>query len=139
MKALLLNLFTLCSLLCLGACAPPGKVQKHDPKALSEISVAYLKATTALNRPPKEASELKPYLEAGKEVEQLLTSPNDNKPFVILWGTDPRTGMSLKPLVIGYEKTGLGGVRCVFTAMGVMLMEDADFTQANFPPGHKPE
>ena len=41
---------------------------------------------------------------------------------MILWGTDQRTGMDVKPLVIGYEKNGKGGMRMVFTAMGVMTM-----------------
>ena len=68
----------------------------------------------------------------------MFTSVRDGEPFVIIWGTDPRTGMELKPQVIGYEKEGRGGNRFVFTAMGVMQMTDGDFEEANFPPGHKP-
>jgi hypothetical protein len=46
--------------------------------------------------------------------------------------------MDLKPLVIAYEKEGQGGVRFVFTAMGVMTMGPDEFKEANFPQGHKP-
>lgn len=111
-------------------------VRPANAEGLKTVSNAYLQATTKLNRAPKSLDELKPYLPSGTDPNGLLTSPNDGEPYVILWGTDPRAGMDLKPLVIGYEKNGKGGSRFVFTAMGVMQMTDADFKEARFPPGH---
>jgi len=117
-----------------GAHAP----QTSDPGPLNSLSAAYMRATSKLNRPPKDAEELKAHLASGETIDKLLTSPNDNQPYVILWGADPRSGMDLKPLVIAYEKEGKGGVRFVFTAMGVSLMGSEEFKEANFPQGHKP-
>ena len=98
----------------------------------------YQQATQKTGQPPAKQEDLVPYLPAGKSIDELLKSPTDGQAYVILWGTDPRTGMELKPLVIGYEKQGKSGARFVFTAMGVSLMSDSDFKGANFPPGHKP-
>lgn len=130
----------LCQLLMTSVgCAPRLKqTQAHDAGPLIELSNAYRQATEKLNRAPTSAEELQPYLAQGKDVTSLLTSPADGEPYVILWGTDPREGMDLKPLVIGYEKKGLGGTRFVFTAMGVSLMAEKDFQSAKFPAGHKP-
>jgi hypothetical protein len=72
-------------------------------------------------------------------VNQLLISPNDGQPLVILWGTDPRPDQDPSPLVIGYEKNGKWGQRFVFHTMGVVQMTSADFARARFPGGHQPE
>ncbi len=111
-----------------------GEVQEN----LTTLAKAYTQATQQNNRAPTGIADLKPFLPKDVPDEKLLNSARDGQPFVILWGTDPRTGMDLKPLVIGYEKSGVGGRRMVFTAMGVMTMTDADFAEARFPPGHKP-
>lgn len=105
---------------------------------LSVLANAYQQATEKNNQPPQSAEDLKPFLPADADPNKLLVSVRDGQPFVIVWGADPRTGMDLKPMVIGYEKNGKGGTRMVYTAMGVMTMADADFAEANFPPGHKP-
>ena len=110
----------------------------HVAGPLMELATAYQRATHKLDRAPKDADELKPFLDEGKEVGSLLRSPADGEEYVILWGTDPRAGMALKPLVIGYEKKGMDGTRFVFTAMGVSLMSEKDFQNARFPEGHKP-
>jgi len=122
----------------LGGCSSDAPVQTQDSGPLRELAQAYVEATHALQRAPSSADELKPYLAAGKNVEELLTSPTDGKPYVVVWGADPRTGMDLKPLVIGYEQQGANGSRFVFTAMGVMLMTNEDFKEAKFPAGHSP-
>ncbi|MFO0902253.1 MAG: hypothetical protein U0939_04590 [Pirellulales bacterium] len=126
------------ALVLVGCSGGGGTPQASNAGPLNSLSAAYLRATAKLNRPPKDAAELQAHLGAGEKLESLLTSPNDNQPYVILWGADPRSGMDLKPLVIAYEKEGQGGVRFVFTAMGVMTMGAEDFKEANFPQGHKP-
>lgn len=117
---------------------PEGK-QKRDSGPLSELAKYYNQATNQLNRAPKSPDELKPLLPPDKDVNSLLNCPVDNEPYVIIWGTDPREGMDLKPLVIGYEAKEYDGSRFVFTAMGVMLMESEDFKTAKFPAGHTPK
>ena len=114
------------------------KVEGQVGENLSTIANAYQQATVKNNRPPSGPDELKPFLPANQDSDTLFRSIRDHEPFVIIWGTDPRAGMDLKPLVIGYEKQGQGGTRMVFTAMGVMTMEDHGFAAARFPAGHKP-
>lgn len=120
-------------------CSKAEQTQNRDSGPLTQIAKAYVEATNSLNRPPLTIDDIKPHLPAGTDPSTLLNSPTDGKPYVIIWGTDPRQGMDLKPLVIGYEQEGSGGARFVFTAMGVSLMGDADFKEAKFPPGHTPQ
>jgi hypothetical protein len=122
----------------LAGCGDAPRVQKGTGEKLEQFSAVYRAATEKLRRPPANAEELKPFLSPGQSLEPLLTSPNDNQPHVVIWGTDARAGMELKPLVIAYEKEGSGGNRFVMTAMGVFLMGPEDFKEANFPSGHKP-
>ena len=105
---------------------------------LSTIADAYQLATEKNRQPPKGPDDLKPFLPQDVDQDTLFRSVRDGEPFVIIWGTDPREGMDIKPLVIGYEKEGKGGDRYVFTAMGVMQMTDDDFAEARFPSGHNP-
>lgn len=134
-----LNLFAFAVLVSMAiGCSQTLTQEGHDSGPLTSLSKAYLKATQGLNRPPKSPDELAKFLDPGVSVESLLKSPADGQPYVILWGTDARTGMELKPLVVGYEAQGKNGNRFVFTAMGVMFMSNEDFKTANFPPGHKP-
>lgn len=135
----LVGVLLLIALAALDGCSGTTQSPTSDPGPLNELSAAYRQATAQLNRPPKSADELQPHLAQGKDVNNLLTSPNDGQPYVILWGTDIRTGMDLKPLVVGYEKQGTNGARFVFTVMGVMLMGPEEFKEANFPPGHTPQ
>ena len=111
---------------------------KQVSQNLNTIATAYRAATEKNKRPPKGPEELKPFLTNVTDQTGLFRSARDGEPFVIIWGTDPRTGLELKPLVIAYEKKGKGGDRFVFSVMGVTQMEAADFAAANFPPGHKP-
>lgn len=120
-------------------CSPSAPTQTRDSGPLSQIAKAYVEATNKLNRPPLSIEDLTPHFPPGTDANSLLNSPTDGKPYVIIWGTDPRQGMDLKPLVIGYEAEGMGGARFVFTAMGVSLMGDADFKEAKFPTGHTPQ
>ncbi len=105
---------------------------------LTTIAKAYFRAMETNRRPPSGPEDLKPFLPRDAAQDSLFRSARDGQPFVIVWGTDPRGGMDLKPLVIGYEKVGKDGDRMVFTAMGVMTMTDKSFAEANFPKGHKP-
>ncbi len=134
----LLCMVTIVALGLAAGCGGPVRVQKGEAGPLNEFGTVYRQATDKLGRPPKSVEELAANAPAGKDVNSLLKSPNDNQPYVVVWGADPRSGMQLKPLVIAYEKEGLSGVRFVYTAMGVMLMGPDEFKEANFPQGHTP-
>ncbi|HJN08074.1 MAG TPA: hypothetical protein QF564_05235, partial [Pirellulaceae bacterium] len=88
---------------------------------------------------PKTRAELAKHLPQGSNVEQLFVSPRDDKPFVVVWGTDLNKMMTNpEPVVYGYEVDGADGRRFVLTTMGVMEMTDEDFAAASFPAGHSP-
>ena len=124
-----------------------GDEQPLDPakvEHLQQIQQAYMKAAQDMRRPPQDREELKNYLPADVNMDELFRSEIDGQEYVIIWGTDPFTPPDLfsspepKPIVIGYEKEGKDGQRYVFLANGVVQMDDARFAQANFPPGHNP-
>lgn len=105
---------------------------------LTTLANAYIRATDKNGKPPKGPEDIKPFFPQGTDLEKAFRSARDGEPFVIIWGTNPREGMDLKPMVIGYEKNGAAGTRMVFTAMGVMTMTHASFREARFPAGHSP-
>ena len=121
---------------CSGPVAQP-KIEDVQEN-LSVVAKAYLEAAQKNKKPPMGVADIKPFLPKDADMEKVMRSARDGEPFVIIWGTDPQTGMDVNPLVVGYEKKGKGGKRVVFTVMGVVERTDADFGKANFPPGHKP-
>ena len=86
------RLACLLALVALAGCSSGDGVQEGDAENLRKISVAYTRATDKLGRPPRDAADLKPFLAKDEDLENLFRSPNDGQPYVILWGTDPRTG-----------------------------------------------
>jgi hypothetical protein len=122
--------------------APPSASETN----LRMIGRAYATATAALNRPPRNSKELKPYLAQLGASEDALRSPNDGEEYVILWnvkpqdlgpqGSDPK---QRKFPVLAYEKTGGPGGRFVLTVPNrVNRMKPEELRNACFPPGHKP-
>jgi hypothetical protein len=108
---------------------------------LTKIGMAYNSACNRLGRAPDGIEEIKQDFKGGFS-DDLLRSPNDGQDFVILWGVDynslpPRPS---DPFTIGiYEKTGVSGKRYVLRfPLGVVVMTEADFRKASFPPGHQP-
>src|ERR1700687_3512944 len=103
-----------------------------DTENLTSIRKAFIAATTRLGRPPKNLDELKPSLAAEGNVEDLLISPNDGLPYVIVYGADPRKH------VMAYEQKGVDGVRMVVdqTLLPKRLTAD-QFDSLSFPPGYK--
>jgi hypothetical protein len=115
---------------CSGRGAPGGS--SKDTENLTSIRKAYMAATTRLGRPPKNLDELKPSLAAEGNVEELLISPNDGLPYVIIYGADPRKH------VMAYEQKGADGVRMVVDQTLLPKRLSADqFDALSFPPGYK--
>jgi hypothetical protein len=126
-------------------CGPQVNVVPLTPAedALKYIAMAYLDAHSELNRPPKNAEDLRPFLKRFGDPEQLLVSPNDGQPFVIVWGADPNRGgpteyMNMFP-ILAYEKQGAGGKRAVTDIRGrPMTVPAEDLSKLTFVRGHKP-
>ena len=110
---------------------------------LKNIVLAYMDAHESLHHPPKNAEELKPFLKRFGDPDQLLISPNDGEPYVVIWGADlsrggPTPYKQMFP-IFAYEKKGTGGQRAVTDVRGRPLtVPDEDFPKLTFAAGHKP-
>ena len=109
---------------------------------LTNIVAAYMDAEQQLNRPPKNAEELKPFLKRLGDPEDLLTSPNDGEPYGVAWGAalsgGPTAYQGMFP-IIAYERKGTGTSRAVVDVRGRPLtVPQADFSKLTFVRGHKP-
>jgi hypothetical protein len=113
-----------------------GEVNPSDVN-LGTLGRIYTRAQQQLGRPPRSVDELKPYAKEDGDLEKLLVSPNDSQPYVIVWGANILT--SPEPyMIVVYERTGANGFRHVLTPTGTLMLSDANFAKATFPPGHKP-
>ena len=132
-------------LLVTGCTGSPREVNVAIDKtqeSLLHIGHAYSRYLDSAKRPPTSAEQLKPYLKEFGNPDELFRSTRDGEPFVICWGVDlsapPAWAAPGSTPVIAYEKRGSEGQRYVLTTMGnAMLLTDADFSTASFPPGHK--
>ena len=121
-----------------------GGTGKLDPSMqnLQKIAVAYAQATTHLNRPPQNLNDLMPSLKQQGDPAEILRSPDDGEPYVILWGVDfrkPPSSGGDPSVVFAYEKQGRGGTRHVLRMpTRVVLLTDDEFRKAPFPPGQQP-
>ena len=117
-----------------------GRERNPTEERLYKIGTAYLRSCHALGRGPSDFGEIKEHIE-GDVPEDLLVSPNDGKPFVILWGVDVTQLRFTRQnifYVLAYERTGVNGTRYVLRyPIGLVLMTDEELEKAPFPPGHK--
>jgi hypothetical protein len=109
---------------------------------LTYIAMGYSDAHSQLGHGPKDAEELKPFLKAFGDPEDLLVSPNDKQPYVIVWNVNPIGGptpyQQMFP-ILAYEKEGVGGKRAITDVRGrPMTIPDEDLTKLTFVGRHKP-
>jgi len=107
---------------------------------MKTLGAAYLISTQKHDKPPKQLSDLRPYVAAEIDLAQISKSENDGEDFVIVWGVDYRSSQNEKgtyPIVI-YEKKGKEGFRFVCQFNDVLELDEAQFKAAYFPPGHVP-
>jgi hypothetical protein len=121
---------------CEGAAVVKDRGVAPSDVQLSALGQIYLKAQQKLSRPPRSVDELKAHA-ADIDLNAALVSPNDNEPFVIVWGTDLLNSADPHMVVI-YEKRGKGGVRHALTPSGMVILTDEAFARAKFAPGHRP-
>jgi hypothetical protein len=119
---------------------------------LTQIFNAYQLAEKSLNHPPRGAQELTPFLAKVGSSADVLQSPGDRQPFVIIWGasTGPK-GMPPRktevdpnkpeyPPILAYEKAGTANGRHVLFVMGPQtILDEARFQQATFANNHRPQ
>lgn len=108
---------------------------------LRAVGTAYWRASDALKRPPRSAEELKRFLPEvpGTDPDNVLVSPNDQKPFVIVANVNVRSvGPSDAVDVLAYEQTGSGGSRyAVDSRLSVRRFSESEFEKLHFPADHK--
>jgi len=112
-------------------------------KKLTYIALAYVDAHSQLRHGPKNADELKPFLKAYGDPDQLLVSPSDGEPYVVVWGADPSRGgpTEYKQMfpILAYERKGAGGKRAVTDIRGrPMTVPEEDIPKLTFVRDHKP-
>jgi len=111
-------------------------------KALTFVALAYGEAHARLGRGPKDAEELKPFLKEFGNPDELLVSPNDGQPYVVVWGANPRGGPTeYKQMfpILAYESKGTRGRRALTDVRGRPLtVPQEDFPKLTFVAGHKP-
>lgn len=129
----------------LAGCGPSvHQVPMNDAEQrLANIVSAYQDAHGKLGHGPKDADELKPFLKSYGDPEQLLVSPNDGQPFVVIWNADPTRGGPTMYMgmwqILAYEQNGKGGQRAIVDVRTVpRTIPEADFSQLTFVRGHKP-
>jgi hypothetical protein len=103
------------------------------------IAQAYIDAAEGkLGRPPNNAEEFKSFLEEigrinNRNADDILVSPNDGLPYVIVWGQAPGR------YPIAYEQKGKEGKRLVIDSrLMPWSVTDEGFARLRLPPGHKP-
>ena len=127
--------------LTLAGCSSRPK-QQEEPAAfrLRKIAQAYQLASDLRGKPPRSAQELSRFFkELGEtgDPEELLRSPRDGEPFVIVFGVD--FDFEARDTVLGYERTGAEGTRYVLTlSREVKLLKNEEFARATFAKDHKP-
>jgi hypothetical protein len=127
-----------------GGCGPQVNVipLTKAENALTKVAMAYTDATAKLDRPPKNADELKPFLKVFGDPEELLVSPNDGQPFVVVWGANPVGGPTeykgMWP-ILAYEQHGAAGKLAVTDIRGrPMTIPAEDLPKLKFIGRHKP-
>ncbi len=109
---------------------------------LTYIAVAYSEAHSQLGHGPKDAEELKPFLKDFGDPDDLLISPNDEQPYVIVWGANPGGGptayQQMFP-ILAYEQKGARGKRAITDVRGRPLtIPEEDLPKLTFVGRHRP-
>lgn len=123
-----------------GGSTEPKVVQTEAPEAqtrLMAINNAYTQFLEQHQRPPRNEKELRQALTEGNP-DEVLRSPRDGEPFAICYGVDlfgPLEWAHSTP-VLAYEQRGDGSRYVLSIPGGVFLLDEQEFKQASFPPGH---
>jgi hypothetical protein len=123
-------------ILFLAGCSDRVKVTElpQGEKNLRIIFRAYTQAAQRLGHSPKNTEELKPFLQEYGNPDELLISPNDGKPYVIVPGLNLKRQQSSP--VVAYEREGKDGKR-QYIGLGSSAVQTAteeEFARLLNPP-----
>ncbi|SRR5579875_430568 len=104
-------------------------------KNLRIIFKAYTQAAYRLGHSPKNVEELKPFLKDYGNPDELLISPNDGKPYVIVPDANLKKGSS----VLAFEREGKNGKRqyIALSSMTVQTATEEEFAHLPIPSESK--
>ena len=109
---------------------------------LKFIAMAFTDASEQEGKPPKNLEALTPFLKGFGNPEELLVSPDDQLPYVIIWGARPTGGpTAYKGMfpILAYEAQGAGGRRAITDIRArPMTVPNEDFSKLTFIGRHKP-
>ena len=131
---------TIAALALAGCSKPPPPQEEPAVVNLRRIVQAFDVAEYKLRRAPKNEEELKRFIgETGAtgDPDQILRSPRDGQPYVVLYGTplDPDG----RDTILAYEKDGVEGKRYVISlSRDVKLLAEDEFARAEFAGGKRP-
>lgn len=109
---------------------------------LNTIANAYTDTVQRNGRGPANQEQLKKGLEQitaviGGSPDDILVSPNDGEPYVIIYNINLRSGGTP---ILAYEKKGNGAKRWIVDLRKVARhMTEEEFRGQSFPAGHKPD
>jgi hypothetical protein len=126
-------------LVALSGCGSEKQSEEREQSNLKPLAVLYGQFTAQhRGQAPSNEDEFKKFIQAlppeklasfkVANVDILLVSARDQKPYVVVYGPAPSAGSSPTNRVIAYEQTGVGGKR--FVAFSVGKIEEVD--QARF-------
>ena len=96
-------------------------IPKPELDRMQTIYATFLKVTDSLGRAPKDIEEFKRAIPSNVNATELLTSPHDNKPYVLVFNVNPRVPPNGPiPPLLAFEQEGSGGMFDVITTMGVI-------------------
>ena len=126
-----------------GGCSRSASTEDATTTALRQIAKAYSVILMGKQRPPQSMDEIKQVLTdlhtdgLNPPADQVLVSPRDKQPFVIIMGA--RLGTQMTGDVLIYEKDGAEGKRYAFLmTQEVRQLTDDEFAKASFAMGHRP-
>jgi hypothetical protein len=109
--------------------APPPPKEGRYPLLIGQ---AFSQAENKLKRPPKNVEEIMPYLKELNAPDDVLISPVDGQPYVIVFPEESGDW------VIAYEKEGKDGQRWfVDITHDPQRVTNEVLAKKKFPPGHK--
>lgn len=122
----------------LAGCGPSGPLTRPEEESPLKPIVRFYGeyALTHQGQPPASEAEFKAYLKTPKtidrlkeefqvtDIDKMLVSPRDNKPFVIYYGARSKNSGPGGGTVVGYEQQGVGGKRFVATTLGAVAEVD---------------
>ncbi len=120
---------------------PRGSLSLGAEQELTYIALAYGDAHGASAAVPTDADELKPYLKTFGDPDDLLVSPNDGKPYVVVWKANPAVVRLNTWGCFRFSPTSRKGrrQRAVTDVRGrPMTIPEKDLEKLTFVRGHKP-